>query len=179
VKPALSCVNAGSRAHQCCRMLRRPTLVVVKGDMVDDPHRASPRFAADVSGGDVLGLAWDPALMREAFAHEAALSMASAADPASVGAAVTVALCGHWEHEPPCPLAPHHTSAVRDGDAVVVRILFACEPEQEGHVRELVESALASGRAPAPGEGTWQLRSCGRSDVLEAEREHVGRLVRS
>jgi hypothetical protein len=117
--------------------------------------------------------------MREAFAHEAAVSMAPDADPASVGAAVTVALCGHWEHEPPCPLAPHHTRAVRRGEVVGVRILFACEPEQEGRVRELVESALASGRAPAGGEGTWRLQACGRSDVLEAERAHAGRLVRS
>ena len=32
------------------------------------------------------------------------------ADVRAPGAAVTVALCGHWEHEP-CPLAPHHVSA--------------------------------------------------------------------
>jgi hypothetical protein len=117
--------------------------------------------------------------MRKAFAHEAAVSMAPDADPASVGAAVTVALCGHWEHEPPCPLAPHHTSAARDGDLVGVRILFACEPDQESRVRELVESALVGGRAPAGGEGAWQLRTSGRSDVLEAERPHAARLVRS
>jgi len=105
--------------------------------------------------------------------------MAPDADPASVGAAVTVALCGQWDHEPPCPLASHHTSAVRDGDVVGVRILFACEPDQESRVRELVESALTGGRAPAGGEVTWRLRTSARSDVLEAERAHADRLVRS
>ena len=32
------------------------------------------------------------------------------------GGAITVALCGSWDHEPPCPLAPHHTRAHRSGD---------------------------------------------------------------
>ena len=32
------------------------------------------------------------------------------ADVQAPGAAVTVALCGHWEHEPPGPLAPHWVS---------------------------------------------------------------------
>ena len=37
--------------------------------------------------------------------------MPAPADDGAPGAAVTVALCGHWEHPPPCPLAPHHTRA--------------------------------------------------------------------
>ncbi len=53
-------------------------------------------------------------------------------EPAAVGAAVTVALCGHWEHEPPCPLAPHHTSASPDGGVVQVRTIFVAEPRLEG-----------------------------------------------
>ena len=44
-----------------------------------------------------------------AFVHEAFLSMAPGNDIAAPGAAITVELCGRWEHEPPCPLAPHHT----------------------------------------------------------------------
>jgi hypothetical protein len=43
--------------------------------------------------------------------HAATLLMAdAAADAAAPGAAITVALCGSWEHPPPCPLAAHHTS---------------------------------------------------------------------
>jgi len=43
--------------------------------------------------------------MRQAFAHEAILVVQPQADLRAPGAAITVALCGHWEHQPPCPLA--------------------------------------------------------------------------
>jgi hypothetical protein len=56
--------------------------------------------------------------MREVFAHEAVVAMGADEDVGAPGAAVTVALCGHWEHDPPCPLAAHHTAAERDGDVV-------------------------------------------------------------
>ena len=42
------------------------------------------------------------ALERRSFVHEADLWLAGGVDPAAVGAAVTAALCGHWEHEGPC-----------------------------------------------------------------------------
>jgi hypothetical protein len=72
-------------------------------------------------------------------------------DPAAPGGAITVALCGDWEHEPPCPLAPHHTEATRDaGDRVRLRVLFTVEPEREAEVRSLIDSALASGRQSGP-----------------------------
>src|SRR5215216_3199746 len=84
--------------------------------------------------------------MRQAFAHEAVLDMPPAADLGAPGAAVTVALCGRWNHEPPCPLAPHHSSADRVGDQVRVRVLFAAEPEVEDAVRERIDRALSEGR---------------------------------
>jgi hypothetical protein len=45
------------------------------------------------------------------------LALPPGADERAPGAAVTVAPCGHWEHEPPCPLAPHHVRAARAEDA--------------------------------------------------------------
>jgi hypothetical protein len=39
-------------------------------------------------------------IMRQAFAHEAVLVMEPDADVRAPGAAVAVALCGHWDHEP-------------------------------------------------------------------------------
>jgi hypothetical protein len=70
--------------------------------------------------------------MRQAFAQEAVLLMEPHADVRAPGAAVTVALCGHWEHEPPCPLAPHWVrSGENDDGELRVRILFAAEPDRE------------------------------------------------
>ena len=62
-----------------------------------------------------------------------------------------MALCGSWEHTPPCPLAPHHTSAERDGDVVRLRVLFAAESTDEPEVRRRIAEALAAGHVVTPG----------------------------
>ncbi len=92
------------------------------------------------------------------YAHEVAVRLGAGGDPAAVGAAVTVGLCGHWEHEPPCRW-PHHTEAVPDGLAHRVRVDFDCAPDEEADVRRLIVSALASGSLTVPGKPTtrWEL----------------------
>ena len=102
-------------------------------------------------------------------------------DTQAPGAAITLSLCGHWDHEPPCPLAPHHTRTRRWGNEVQVRTLFATEPEMESLVRRRIDTALADGRLDGPdGPGTtWQLRSSHRSDLLPTETDHVQRLADS
>jgi hypothetical protein len=100
-------------------------------------------------------------------------------DARAVGAAVTKQLCGHWEHEPPCPVAPHHTSWSRDGDTVRIRVLFAAEPDQQAAVRAGVDQALSTGCLTGPGgvEVRWQVRTSGPGSVLPAERGHAARLA--
>lgn len=50
--------------------------------------------------------------MRRAFAHDAFVNLEDDSDPNALGGAVTVEVCGQWNHPgQPCPLAPHHTSA--------------------------------------------------------------------
>lgn len=116
--------------------------------------------------------------MRETFAHQAILSMQPDGDLRVPGAAITEELCGHWEHEPPCPVAPHHTTADRVGDAVHLRTLFATEPEREGEVRVIIDRALSMGQLDHPtGAGTrWRLRSSQSSPVTAEERDHAERL---
>jgi hypothetical protein len=107
--------------------------------------------------------------MRHAYAQDAVLHLASDADIAAPGGAITTELCGHGEHEPPCPLAPHHTAARRDGADVLLRILFATEPEREAQVRERIGRALAR----------WDVRSCTPGSVRPEEQAHAGRLAAS
>ena len=119
--------------------------------------------------------------MREGFAHDAVLSMGPDADLRAPGAAITVGLCGHWEHEPPCPVAPHHSNAERAGEQVRVRVLFAAAPEHESAVRALIDEALSHGALQGP-DGTttaWQLLSSRPGVVRDQERAHLGRLARS
>jgi hypothetical protein len=114
----------------------------------------------------------------EPFAHDATLAMEVDADLRAPGGAVTVALCGHWEHEPPCPLARHHTQAERWGDRVVLRILFAAEPGRVPDVRSRIDSALAAGQLRGPDGATsrWRLVGSAPSDVRADEKEHARRL---
>ncbi|MGW7386276.1 hypothetical protein [Streptomyces sp. NPDC054794] len=119
--------------------------------------------------------------MRQAFVHEAVVLMEPGGDVGAPGAAVTVALCGHWEHEPPCPLAPHHTTATRSGDELRLRVLFVAEPGSEAEVRSRIETALSRPGFDGPDGVTtrWQLRSARRGRVLDDEAEHAGRLLQS
>ena len=120
--------------------------------------------------------------MREAFAHDGHLVLTSEdADERAPGAAVTRALCGGWEHERPCPLAPHHTGLTREGDRLTVRILFAAEPADEQRVRSLIDEALGAGVLEGPDGRTtqWQLAAAGPGIVRPDEREHAARLAAS
>lgn len=123
--------------------------------------------------GDAAGSA-TVGSVREVFAHDAVLRVASGGDVRAPGAAITVALCGHWDHEPPCPLAPHHVAATPDGDVVRLRVLFAAEPADEAEVRRRISQALGSSRLLSPdGQLTeWVVRSTapGRVRPDEADR---------
>ncbi|MFI9766181.1 hypothetical protein ACIHJG_04860 [Streptomyces sp. NPDC052415] len=119
--------------------------------------------------------------MRQAFVHEAVVGMAPDGDAGAPGAAITVALCGHWEHEPPCLLAPHHTTAERVGGEVRLRVLFAAEPAAEAEVRGRIEAGLARGCLDGPDGVTtrWRLKVAGPGVVREDEAGHAERLLRA
>jgi hypothetical protein len=117
---------------------------------------------------------------RAAYAHEAVVLLDPGGDSQAPGGAITIALCGHWDHEPPCPLAPHHTDATpADDDTLRLRVLFAAEPESESRVRELIAQALSSGHLTGPdGRVTrWMVKSSGASSLQPDEADHAARLV--
>jgi hypothetical protein len=117
--------------------------------------------------------------MCTAFAHDVVLRMAPHADIRAPGGAITVALCGDWDHQPPCPIARHHTRAVRVDDDVHLRILFATEPERELLVRQRMNRALESGqlRGPDGRFSAWQVLSSTPSIITPDERDHARRLA--
>jgi hypothetical protein len=118
-------------------------------------------------------------MTRAAYAHDAVVILDPGGDSRAPGGAITVALCGHWDHEPPCPLAPHHTEATTDDDGVRLRVLFAAEPRDEERVRTLIAQALSSGRLTGP-DGqitTWTVKSIASSDIHADEADHAARLL--
>ncbi len=116
--------------------------------------------------------------MRTTYAHDAVLTLAPGGDERAPGAAVTLELCGSWEHEGACPVAPHHTVTHRDGGELGVRVLFAVAADRERAVRDRVVDALSGGQLVGP-DGTttrWRLVRHGAGTLRPDEHEHAARL---
>ena len=121
---------------------------------------------------------WDTGFVRQAYVHDAVVTMEAGGDARAPGGAITVALCGHWDHEPPCPLAPHSTDAHRSGDTVRLRVLFAAEPAAETEVRRRIDAALSEGGLAGPDGVTtrWQLREAHPGLLRDDEAGHAAQL---
>jgi hypothetical protein len=102
---------------------------------------------------------------RDRYAHVAELGLPDGFDPAAVGAAVTVALCGHWEHEGPCRWPNNHETTPEGR----YRVYFVAPPSDEAEVRRRIEEALHGGE--------WTVVSSGPRDLLPGEFELLERLA--
>jgi hypothetical protein len=93
------------------------------------------------------------------FAHEQVCRVRDlVGEPAALGGAVTMALCGHWEHEGDCRW-PHHTSAGPDGAEHVVTVRFDSSEQDVARVRRHIRDGLAVGHLTGPDgtTSTWAL----------------------
>jgi len=105
----------------------------------------------------------------QAYVVTASVSLGEGCDPRTVGAEVTVALCGHWEHEGACRRA--HNSAIElTAGSERLRTLFVAHPEEEAEVRGRIGAALAAG----PG---WTVAAAHAREVAEDEEELARRLL--
>ena len=91
-------------------------------------------------------------MIRLAYAHDAVVVMSDGGDPRAPGGAIARALCGSWDHRPPCPLAPHRVTHTVDGEALGLRVLFATRAVDEARVRRLIGEALEAGELTGPDE---------------------------
>jgi hypothetical protein len=117
--------------------------------------------------------------MKRSFVQCAALHLAGA-DPAAPGGAVTVALCGTWDHAGACRW-PHHTSAVWDDRRGMVRVVFVADAKEEDHVRALIDQALATGECVGPNGqlNRWQVRDQAAGVLSAAEKTLGARMAKS
>ena len=81
---------------------------------------------------------------RRAYVHEAELLLAEGADSHAPGGAVTVALCGRWDHEGVCRW-PHNSAIEVHGTRARLRTVFAAPPDEEDEVRIRIDEGLATG----------------------------------
>jgi hypothetical protein len=103
----------------------------------------------------------------QAYVHQADVTLAEGTDPAAVGAMVTVALCGHWEHDGPCRW-PHNNQI----DGRRFRTVFIATPEDEPEVRRRIRTALH-------GQPGWRVLSDIGRDVAADEQELAARLAQA
>ncbi|GAA1855681.1 hypothetical protein GCM10009836_39770 [Pseudonocardia ailaonensis] len=110
--------------------------------------------------------------MRSAYAHTAELDVAPDADRAAPGAAVTAALGAG------CP-GPVALRTGGTGDRLRLRVVFACEADDEDDVRRRIDQALTSGRLTGPDGSVsrWTLRDALPGSVAECERAEAERLL--
>jgi hypothetical protein len=114
--------------------------------------------------------------MRELVVRAARLRVPPGGDERAPGAAVTVELCGHWEHEAPCPI-PHHTGVEPLGDGLIqVRVVASVAPGEDEAIQGRIHGALARGRLDAPGDPAWQLLDDGPAAPTDEELELGRRL---
>jgi len=118
--------------------------------------------------------------VREEFAVEALVDLAPDTDVAAIGGAVTLALCGAFEHPGPCPLAPHRTSTEPGEHGVLARVVGVCDPGRRATVVAAVIAALQAGSVvdPAGVRRRWDLRSCRVTELRDEERALAERLAR-
>lgn len=112
------------------------------------------------------------------YVHQVSLVMSPGADLDAPGAAITLELCGSWDHTPPCPLA-HHVHAERTGPIVRLRVIFATEPDNEEDVRRRIDQALSAGeltgRAVAPVR--WKIEGSFAAELSSSEAARARRLA--
>lgn len=110
--------------------------------------------------------------MKQPFVHCADLELAAGAEAAAPGGAVTIALCGSWDHEGGCRW-PHHTTAEPRDGRTSVRVVFVAEAEQEASLRASIHDALANGRCTGPDGITseWTLAAEGAGTLTAEEAE--------
>ncbi|ADP79508.1 hypothetical protein [Pseudofrankia inefficax] len=120
-----------------------------------------------------------PAADRSGFVYEAWVRLAAGADSRALGGAVTVALCGHWEHEGACTW-PHNVRVGEHVDGMLaVRVVAVSAQAEQAVVMQLIDGALAVGRLAGPdGASQWSVIRAGSAELTADERALVARLNR-
>jgi hypothetical protein len=118
--------------------------------------------------------------MKRAFVQCAEVVLETGADRAAPGGAVTLALCGSWDHAGACRW-PHHTSATWDELRGHVRVVFAADEDEEMKVRALIDAALLGGECVGPDAKVshWETTECRAGTLRESEETLAGRLMQA
>jgi hypothetical protein len=105
-----------------------------------------------------------------AIAIEAELDLSPGTDPRAPGGAVTVGLCGQWDHEGPCRW-PHHSRIDTSVNPARLHVVVATDDGRTGEILNRVETSLAR-------DERWSLRRCAIRR-LSTDEQGLGRRLLS
>ena len=105
-----------------------------------------------------------------AYVLEAEIELGEGTDPRAVGAAVTVELCGHWEHEGPCAW-PHNSAIDADQTPALFRTIYVADQDEERAIRDRIARSLNQA-------GDWRVEGVRARPIADDERDLADRLAR-
>jgi hypothetical protein len=134
-------------------------------------HRTSTRRAGELVAASrgTLRIEHDDEMAPRAIALDISLDLAPGTDPRAPGGEVTVALCGHWEHDGPCRW-PHNSRIDGTPDDVRLRTIVAVSDAEREEVLELIAVALDR-------DDRWDVVGFEVDDVSDDERALADRLL--
>src|ERR1700730_9233937 len=109
------------------------------------------------------------AMHRDVIAIDAELALLPDVDPRAAGGEVTVALCGHWDHDGPCRW-PHNSRIVADIRQARLRSVILVPGEDREEVVRRVEVALR-------GDERWTVERIATGAINDDEQDLAQRLA--
>ena len=110
-----------------------------------------------------------PVIGRVAIVVAAELDLTADVDPRAPGGEVTVALCGHWDHEGACRW-PHNTAIDSDASPAHVRTVVVMPESERDDVVGRVERALRA-------DPRWTVVQFATEPLADADRALAARLA--
>lgn len=106
---------------------------------------------------------------RRALAVDVELALNPGEDSRAPGAEVTVALCGHWQHDGPCRW-PHNSRIDTGGGAARLRTVVVVPDDERSEIIRLIESALRA-------DDRWSVIAFSTGPITAQEQPLADRLA--
>jgi hypothetical protein len=106
---------------------------------------------------------------RHALAVDVELVLNPGEDSRAPGAEVTVALCGHWQHNGPCRW-PHNSRIHTGADAARLRTVVVVPDDERSQIVRLIELALRA-------DDRWSVLAFATGPITDAEQPLAARLA--
>jgi len=110
-------------------------------------------------------------MKRDVVAVDAVLALSPEVDPRAPGGEVTVALCGHWDHEGPCRW-PHNSRIDTEPSPAHLRTVIVVADADRQEIAGRIEAALRR-------DERWAVLAFSTGAINDEERALADRLTKA